>query len=264
MPDQSIEALRQKAQREVGDKLLQLLWVATAIQGTLIVIQAARMLGFILPFGNPDIHATDISSTGYLIVQLAYMGKKEFIRWTRGVAGSFRLDAPGILDVEETYRRVRRGDVAVMLWGALFFLCIVLNVLHLIPDMPLELTRTFVQVAALYTFATVSKAKKEALSKSPQPQAVSQSPSSTAFRLKVQPKVSGSNSSQLKTEQVLELAKRKGQVSLKQVMDELGLPRSTASRNLSELVNIGALERTGQTRKTVYMLVAGKKGGNGK
>src|SRR5437016_2971312 len=167
MADESQQVLR--AEREVGGKLFGLLWAATALQMGLIIWELLNLMpltaAWLGDLAGPAIHATEFTTSAYLIFQMAYMGRKEFSRWTKGVSGWINLGTAGKLPEEETVRRVRRSDVAVALWGGLLLLCVCLHALTAIPKIPQELFRTAIQVVGLYALALVSKAKKESVEK---------------------------------------------------------------------------------------------------
>ncbi len=151
--EKSYERKIETAKREIGDKLFFLLWFITLVQLGLIIWEWINLMpsfrGLLGLSVKNEIKAIELTTTMYLIIQLAYMGKKEITRWVK------KTDTA--LNPDEYIRRIRRGDVAVLMWGVLYITAGLLVAVHLIDQMPAELSRTFIQVATLYTCAFVSK-----------------------------------------------------------------------------------------------------------
>ena len=241
--DKSYERKIGIIERELGDKLFFLLWFATLIQLCLILwewidlVPAFRRL-INLPWAN-EIKALELSTTGYLIIQLAYMGKKEITRWVR--------KTESVLQADEYIRRIRKGDVAVLIWGVLYLAAILCVALHIIERMPAELSRTFIQVATLYTCAIVSK---------------------TAFKGRLRPTSRASefagtqglkpgmamDDTTDKEKELLEFIKEKNTVNVRDCIIHSGLAKSTVNLMLKNMGDSGLIVREGGSKYVTYSI----------
>ena len=241
-----------KAQREVGDKIFTLLWGFTFIQAGLILWESINMIpalsGLLGSLANPSIQATELSTTGYLALQLAYMGKKEYLRWTKGLApASLNFKGSSTLDYRELTRRIQRGDVALLLWGALFMLMVLAQAFKVITTLPAELTRTFFQVMILYTVAAASKTRKESLSTKPNLPPPPSMPSRTSSANQVSRQVGSPVG-----DQIVEYLSKNGDSGLAALAQALGGSKSTVKSNLRKLVIAGAITSAGAGKATTY------------
>ena len=244
-----IDRMFQKAQHEVGDKIFGLLWCFTFIQAALIIWEMLNLFPLTIPLlgssANPAIHATEMTTAVYFILQLAYMGKKEFLRWTKGLPGRVNFTSKGNLSSDETSRRLIRGDVAVVFWGALIALGVCMNALTLIPKVPQELLRTFIQVIGLYAFATASKTIKQAHDKHPAIGAAG-TPSLTP-ELLVEDELD---------RQIIAVLQKNPAAGIQEIMEGTGAPLSTLKLHLKNLVEARVIVREGTARSTVYRLTS--------
>ena len=230
------------AEKEIGDKLFFLLWFATLIQLGLILWELVNLVpAFHSLFGLPDaneIKAIELSTAAYLILQLAYMGKKEITRWVK------RTES--VLQPDEYIRRIRRGDNAVLIWGVLYLTSVLCVALHIIEHMPAELSRTFIQVATLYTCAFVSKAAfKGRINRT--------------TKLQAQP-VSGqsieaaANIDTGRKKELFEFIKSNGEISMSECTERLNIPKTTSYRILTSLLADGLIRRQGRGRNASYTM----------
>ena len=257
-----IDRLTLAAQREVGDKIFFLLWCATFLQAGLILWETATLIpgltGLLGQVVALSIHATEYTSTAYLILNLAYVGRKEFVRWTKGIAGTFNpsTGAYSSLPEDEMVRRIRRGDAAILFWGLFYLVILLLHAMGLIPRLPQELTRTFIQVVGLYTFFAASKAKRELLSKQPKvsitpllPSPVATTPVSTRSKFSTREPTAMDPDMEAR---ILEAITKRGSARSVELMQELGVPRSTLGVYLKQMVESGALIKTGSRKSASY------------
>ncbi len=230
--ERSYERRIETVEKEIGDKLFFLLWFMTMAQLVLIMWEWIHLVH---PFHSllglsekNEIRAIELSTTGYLVIQLAYMGKKEITRWVK--------KADTLLKPDEYIRRIRRGDTAILLWGVLYILGIICVALHIIEHMPAELSRTFIQVTTLYTCAFVSK---------------------TAFksRAKVEVNPEHADVNEGIDTKVLEFIKQNSGAGIKECMEHSGMPRSSMGLVLRKLMNAGLITRTGSGRTVTYHAV---------
>ena len=198
------------------------------------------------------VRATETTTTIYLIFQLAYMGRKEFVRWTKGASGWLNLNSPGQLEAEETIRRIRRGDTAVGFWGGFLILAGTLHALTLIPQLPHELFRTSLQVIALYSLAQISKSKKLAKERElNKPAKHAATDATIAVAVSVAPP--GPQPDDL-NEKILALLVQGGQ-GRADIAAAPGCPLATTGRRLKLLLDEGRIVRVGSGPKTVYELI---------
>ncbi len=233
-----------KVEREFGDIIFVLLWIATIVQIGLILWDWFNVTPFIrtlLALKQPNsIKAIELSTSAYLALQLAYMGKKEFTRWL-----SARSSAT-VLEQSELASRLKRAEMLVFLLGLLYISAILTVALHVTERMPDELERTFLQVVSLYTLAFVSKAAFTSRVKQQvhaDLSAVSPSVNSGMDR----PPVTDERSREL-----LEFIKSRETASIKDCMNRLDLPKLTVNRMLHELVESSSIIRIGKGKNTVY------------
>ena len=242
-----IDRMFQKAQQEVGDKIFGLLWCFTFIQAALILWELLSLFPltiFLLgSYANPAIHATEMTTAVYFILQLAYMGKKEFLRWTKGLPGTTNFTTAGNLSSEETSRRLIRGDVAVIFWGVLIALGVCMNALTLIPRVPQELLRTFIQVIGLYAFATASKSIQQAHDK--HPASINTTSVSTTPEQHIEDELDRS---------IITYLEQNGTVGIQDILEGTDVPLSTLKLHLKNLVEAGFIVREGTARSTVYKI----------
>lgn len=233
------------AERELGDKLFLLLWVATVIQLGLILFEWINLvpsLNNLIQFSWADeIKAIELSTTGYLVIQLAYMGKKEITRWVR------RSDTA--LNPDEYIRRIRKGDNAVLIWGVLYLAAILCVALHFIEQMPAELSRTFIQVTTLYTCAFVSKAAFKGRMKQ-----------TTATNHGTAAESDGTLSAHTgdemteKEQELLGFIREHKTVNRKDCIGHTNFSRSTVNRLLKNLLDSDMIVRDGTNRNATYSM----------
>ncbi len=234
------------AEKEIGDKLFYLLWSMTIVQLALIVwewINLIHPLNSLLGLSDKiEIKAIELSTTGYLVIQLAYMGKKEITRWVK--------KADTVLNPNEYIRRIRRGDTAILLWGILYILGIVCVALHIIVHMPAELSRTFIQVTTLYTCAFVSKAAFKGRMKQDKQinhTGVPEGEQGITARAALE---SATN----KEIALVEFIRDRKVVDIRDCIDHLALPKSTVNLMLKNMVDSGLLLREGSSRSVTYFV----------
>jgi hypothetical protein len=233
-----------QVEHEFGDIIFVLLWIATIDQIGLILWDWFNVTPFIRTFWalkQPNsIKAIELSTSAYLALQLAYMGKKEFTRWL-----SARSSAT-VLEQSELASRLQRAEMLVFMLGLIYISAVLTVALHVTERMPDELERTFLQVVSLYTLAFVSKA---AFTSRIKQQARANHPSvNTDLNIGMdQSSVASERSRKL-----LELIKSKDIASAKDCMDELNLPKLTVNRMLHELVESNTITRIGKGKNTVY------------
>ena len=238
--DNSYERKIGIVERELGDKLFFLLWFATLIQLGLILwewidlVPAFRRL-IDLPWAN-EIKALELSTTGYLIIQLAYMGKKEITRWVK--------KTEPVLQADEYIRRIRKGDVAVLIWGVLYLTAILCVALHVIERMPAELSRTFIQVATLYTCAFVSKTAFKGRVKH------ETKPVVDAVDGELDPAVKHNGTD--REHEFLKFMQEKGVVNISDCMDRFNIPKSTAHYTIKKLLAADLIARKGMGKRATY------------
>ncbi len=241
--DKSYERKIDTAEREIGDKLFFLLWFATLIQLGLVVWEWINLVpAFHRLIGFPDaneIKAIELSTAAYLIIQLAYMGKKEITRWVR------RTES--VLQPDEYIRRIRIGDNAVLIWGVLYLASVLCVALHVIERMPAELSRTFIQVATLYTCAFVSKAAFKGRFK--QAKAANHADPVSADSPKAGIAI---DSTSEKEKELLEFMKEKKAVNIRDCIGQTKIPKSTINRLLGNLLGSGLIVREGNGRGAAY------------
>ncbi len=229
-----------KVEHEFGDIIFVLLWIATIVQIGLILWDWINVTPFIRAFialKQPNsIKAMELTTSAYLALQLAYMGKKEFTRWL-----SARSSAT-VLEQSELASRIRRAEMLVFMLGLIYLTAVLTVALHVTERMPAELERTFLQVVSLYTLAFVSKA---AFSSRIKQQAhanhdpVNHNPDT--------PSIPDARSMEL-----LEFIKSKDAASAKDCMNQLNLPKLTINRMLHGLVESNTIIRIGKGKNTVY------------
>ena len=248
--DKSFEKKRGIVERELGDKLFFLLWFITIGQLGLIIWECLNLMPLILPplnsllglSGKIEIKAIELTTTIYLIIQLAYMGKKEITRWV-GKSGT-------VLTTDEYIRRLRRGDVAVLIWGILYITSGLLVAVHVMEHMPSELSRTFIQVAALYTGAFISKSAF----KGRQKQTMSGDHPIRALSEQTAQANADEGDISFKERELLEFIKGKEFVTVLECVGHISGSRSTINRSLRKLVVAGNIVRTGGGKSAVYSL----------
>lgn len=258
------------AKDEVEDKLFGLLWAATFLQAGLMLWETGWLVrvselgtgwwGLAGESWAGKVRATEVTSTLYLIFQMAYMGKKEFLRWTKGIAGIVSVKDGSALDDQEVARRIRRGDVAIVFWGVLALLCGLLYSASLISRIPAELVRTTVQVVGIYAFAAASKGYQK--NKDRHAAALAETgravPSGTAARVPSAPAVPSAHPSVDRQDasessaRILELLRGHAPMKSSDIARALSLGRSRTQELLSALVQEGELTRQGSARSVTY------------
>jgi hypothetical protein len=222
-------------ERELGDKLFLLIWIATVIQLFLIIVEFVNLIhpafSTVVPFLQ-KVKATQLTTDAYLAIQLAYMGKKELTRWF----GSRNISA---VETEELVRRIRRGDSAVLLWGILYLTGVLLTALHITTIIPAVLQRTFIQVVTIYTLAFVSKSAQKK-------------------RIKNNVTVhddGGQIQAPAMTEEeagLLKFIQEHKTVTAGECIKCFNLSRNRAYYVLKKMVSTGSIKSTGKGRTTVY------------
>jgi hypothetical protein len=223
-----------KVEHEFGDIIFVLLWIATLVQIGLILWDWLNVTPFIRAFlalKQPNsIKAVELTTSAYLALQLAYMGKKEFTRWLSARSSATTLEQ------SELASRLRRAEMLVLILGLIYLTAALTVALHVTERMPDELERTFIQVVSLYTLAFVSK-------------------SVFGSRVKQQAHAdhgAGNHSedtpSVTRSAELLEFIKAQGTVSTLDCMNWLNLPKHTIirmlrGRNKGQPVDIGHSQR---------------------
>ena len=234
-----------KVEREFGDIIFVLLWIATIVQIGLILWDWINVTPFIRAFialKQPNsIKAMELTTSAYLALQLAYMGKKEFTRWL-----SARSSAT-VLEQSELASRIRRTEMLVFMLGLIYLTAVLTVALHVTERMPDELERTFLQVVSLYTLAFVSKA---AFSSRIKPQQAHTNPAAVNPNLNTG--IDPSPAVAARSMELLEFIKSKDAASAKDCMNQLNLPKLTVNRMLHGLVESNTIIRIGKGKNTVY------------
>ncbi len=227
-------------EHEFGDIIFVLLWIATILQIGLILwdwLNVTPYFRAFLALKQPNsIKAIELTTSAYLALQLAYMGKKEFTRWLSARSSATTLDQT------ELATRLQRAEILVFILGLIYLTAALTVALHVTERMPDELERTFIQVVSLYTLAFVSKSafksrvKQEAqIRHTPDGQDPVTVPVVTE-----------------KGAELLEFIKSKDAVSVIDCMDALNVSRYATNRMLHRLVEANALTRIGKGKNTLY------------
>ena len=240
--DKSYERKVGIVERELGDKLFFLLWFATAIQITLVLWEWVNLVPALKTLVGiswaQEVKAIELSTTGYLIIQLAYMGKKEITRWLKR--------SESVLQPDEFIRRIRKGDVAVLIWGVLYLTAIICVALHIIERMPSELSRTFIQVTTLYTCAFVSKtAFKGRIKRETKPVA-------DAVDEERAPAIEHNGTD--REREFLKFIQEKGAVDISSCMDRFNIPKSTAHYTIRKMLAADMITRKGMGKRATYWI----------
>ncbi len=246
--DKSYEKKIGIAERELGDKLFFLLWFITLVQLVLIVWEWLNLMPSVLrPLNSflglsekTEIKAIELTTTMYLIIQLAYMGKKEITRWVR--------KSDTVLTPEEYIRRIRRGDVAVLLWGILYITAGLFVAIHLLDRMPAELSRTFIQVTALYTCAFVSKTALKTRMRQTKEENHTPGP----LNAKGLQSRKAMDDITNKEKELLEFIQENETVTTSDCIRQTQLSKSTTIRMLRNLLASGLLRREGMGKSVTY------------
>ena len=233
-----------KVEREFGDIIFVLLWIATIVQIGLILWDWINITPFIRAFlalKQPNrIKAIELTTSAYLALQLAYMGKKEFTRWL-----SARSSAT-VLEQSELASRIRRAEILLFMLGLIYLTAVLTVALHVTERMPDELERTFLQVVSLYTLAFVSKAAFSSRIK--QQAHANQTPGNPDLN----PGMDLSYIASERSRELLEFIKSKDAASAKDCMNQLNLPKLTINRMLHGLVESNTIIRIGKGKNTLY------------
>ncbi len=227
-----------KVEHEFGDIIFVLLWIATLIQIGLILWDWLNVTPFIREFlalQQPNtIKAVELTTSAYLALQLAYMGKKEFTRWLSARSSATTLEQ------SELASRIRRAEILVLLLGLIYLTAALTVALHVTERMPDELERTFLQVVSLYTLAFVSKSVFGSRVKQ------------QAHADQIPAHQNPDTPSDARSTELLAFIKAQGTVSTLDCMNRLNLPKYTIIRMLHELVETKKINRTGQGKNTEY------------
>jgi hypothetical protein len=183
----------------------------------------------------------------YLIFLLAYVGRKEFARWTKGVGSLSSLKASSLLPDGELVKRLRRGDSAIVLWGGLGLFCGLLYGTALIPKFPDQLFFTCLQVLTIWVGGMYSKMKNEQKAgREPRP---IMKPALVASGALV-PRTTADSGETM--DRIAVLLAGKGPVGSAQVAAELGISQRRALQLLGSLCASGRTVRTGSARSSLY------------
>jgi hypothetical protein len=246
--------------RKLGKVFLWMLWSATIMQYTLILLDMLSMFpnitGYFSYFKEHRVHATGDTSTVYLITLGLYIGVKEWSRKLSGITGITSNGYSINLAPKEAGKRLEKGVVILILQFMFVLVASFLVGMEIIQRMPDELLRTFAQTGIGYITTLGLKqrlSKKNSETRGPEYREGQQHTISEQNIIVKNISAKDSNVIGL-INNIEKLLMEKGSLNLKECEAILNVSHDRIRYAMSSLLQSGKVEALGSTKDRKYKL----------